>query len=459
MRSIGPKKSKSADMGRSSFFNKQGAGNFFGGGRSFFIQRKAETNAAGNYTGNYTFNPGHDGLDRGFFYQVKKDVADGKLDDAEITALRKEAIDRNGTVMHAELLLMAAMRNAANVKLMQAYTSGSLVIPMSQISQADEDYLTNFGSGPMPIDSTAYSLRMIFSYLGFTKEKISDIRQEYETKATEIVYKYAGKQFADQAGRLIVYSESPPELNWDDVIGAMLNGAADSTPGDRVMAGTVYAVAKKAGHIMAPKILSGELKIDALIPSVYQRVAGNGEASYQYSTDEDVLKSDTFYVQTNLDVLTLRDQALVIHELTHAADDFAAAGSASKKADSLTLETHAYKEQGRYMMDQILADPKAIGYLNDAAAYAHDSPLYYWAMVAAAKDNESKYGATLVSIITHAPMSMSAAAVKTDLGLSAADLEKKVRAELVAYRNKKGKQLYTAGTTTIGGQAGHYFHP
>ena len=121
-----PKNSKPGDPSRSAFFKKGKDQAFFG--KSKTIQRKAETNLSGNYTGNYVFNPGFDGLDRNFFNKVKRAVADGSLSDADITALRKDAIDRNGTVEHAELLLMAAMRNPTNVTAMKSHTSGTLVI-------------------------------------------------------------------------------------------------------------------------------------------------------------------------------------------------------------------------------------------------------------------------------------------------------------------------------------------
>jgi hypothetical protein len=432
---------------------------FFGGQGSFFIQRKAETDSKGNYTGNYIFNPGHDGLDAGFFNKVKKDVRAGVLDDAGIRALRADAIDRNGTVEHAELLLMAAMRNSVNVKRMQGHTTGSLIIPMSDIQQTDEDYLTNFGVEQDPIDTTAYTLRILASLFGLSKEKATDIASELDTRATDLIHKYAGKQFSDQADKLIVYAESDPFVPWDELIDAMLNGAADSTPGDRIMAGTVYAIARKAGNSQAPRIRSGALKIDALIPSVFKRIVGDSGAYYQYTADADVLKADTLYIKTDLDIFKLSAQALVIHELTHAADDAAAAGTTTKQADSLTLETHAYKEQGRYTMDQVLATPAATGLVDQAADYTSGSTLYYWSMVAAAKDDVSKYETVLVTINTHKPMKKTAADVKKDLSTSAADLDKKVRTELVNYRTASGTSSYSAGTTSIGGPAGHYFHP
>ncbi len=127
-----------------------------------------------------------------------------------------------------------------------------------------------------------------------------------------------------------------------------------------------------------------------------------------------------YTIKTDLDIFRLRSQALVIHELTHAADDFAATGSTSTKEDSLKLETHAYKEQGRYVMDQIMTQPTGSGpgYLNAASQYVHDNPLYYWSMVAAAKGDVTKYEATLVSIkYVNAPMTKNRRRCKSGPGV------------------------------------------
>jgi hypothetical protein len=427
-------------------------------GREGTIRRNAERDAAGNYTGNYIFNPGHDNLNRSFFSIIKRNVADGTLDDAEIAALRTNAVARNGTIMHAELLLMAAMRNPVNVALMQAHRSGPLVISMINITQADRDYITNFGRESLPLDVIVLNLRLMAAMLGLSTERVEDVEQELSLAAEQQIMQHAGAQFADQASKLVVSAEfSDPKVPLTEILVAMLNAASDSTAGDKVMAGSIYDVAKKANHPMAERILSGALKVDAMIPSVYRRVAGSGDASYTYSTDENVRKSDTLYVPTSLDIFQLDDRALIIHELTHAADDFAVTGR--QQVDSLTLETHAYKEQGKYMMDQILAQPpgRATGFINTASQYTNQGPLFYWLMVAAAKDDTTRYEQVLVDINTAAPMSMTTAAIRADLGLTTVVLDTRVRTELVAYRDRRGNQLYTAGTTTVDGAAGHYF--
>jgi hypothetical protein len=449
-----------------SFFGKEGNGpshgtaqpkQHFFRGNSQAIQTKPEVNAAGNLTGNYSFDPGHDGLGRSFFLKVKKAVSDGTLSDDEIGALRKDAIDRNGTVIQAELLLMAAMRNPPNVTLMQSYRHGSLIIPMSQIRKADEDYLTDFGRDSLPLDIIALEGQKILANLGLIGKTPDDAQNELDGDANDHILEYAGKQFDTQANRLIVTAMSKPEVSLVEILQAMLNAASDSTPGDRVMAGLVYYVARKANHPMTSSILSGALKVDGLIPSVYRRIAGGGSASYQ-TMSTDVLKADTIYVPTSLDIFNLDDRALIIHELTHAAEDFAATGPKSK--DSLNVEARAYKAQGKYMMDEILPQPVAQRDfdLRSAASYANSSQLFYWSMVGAAKDDVSKYESVLVDINTHRPMSMGAPAVKADLGLSLAVIDSNIRRELLNYRDAHGEKIYPGGPANFDGPQGQYFH-
>jgi hypothetical protein len=426
--------------------------------RSNKVSRKAEVGLNGNYTGNYLFHPGQDGLRGSFFYKVKQNVADGPLNDIEIAALRKDAIDRNGTIIHAELLLMAAMRNPVNVRLMKAHMKGSLSIPMNQILQSDQDYLTNFGRGYLPNDIISTNIRLIEAMIGISNENAGMVDMELRDKTKKQILEHAGAQFAEQAGRLYFDAESTqPEIPLTVILSAMLNGASDSTPGDKVLAGIVYSVARRANHPMADHILSGKLKVDALTPEAYNKMVKKGEAYYVYSTDIDTLKSDTLYMPTYLDIWSLSDRSLIIHELTHAAEDFATIGG-RRDMDSLGLETRAYKAQGRFMMDQILASPDAPSLIESASEYSKQSPLYYWSMVAAAKDNIHRYEDVLVTVNSANPMSKPKADIMADFGLLYWDIDSRVKRELLAYRDKKGKQVYFNDLTSVEGATGHYFH-
>jgi hypothetical protein len=421
------------------------------------IKRVAEKDPTGTrFTGNYIFNPGHDGLSSGFFNMIKRFVADGTLSDTEIRALRKDAIDRNGSVLHAELLLMAAMRNPVNVVFMQAHRGGSLILSMSNIREPDKDYVINFDRGQLPPELADPLSRLALAALGLSGETIAEAWESMNRTAQKRIEEIAGKQFEDQAGKLIVSAAyTKPEIPLTEVLTAMMNSAADSTPGDQVMAGIVYVIARRYNHPTAPFILNGRIKVDALIPSVYTRLLGGGEASYIYSTDEDVHKSNTVYVPSNVDILALDERALIIHELTHAEDDLNRPSEGL--SDSLNLESRAYEAQGRYMMDEIIAAAGAPGLVATASGYVNLGNLYYWSMLLAAKKETSRYETVFLNVCTSAPASKNQTAVKNDLALTEATISANIRASLLAYRTPGGQQLYTAGNTRLGGSSGHYF--
>lgn len=421
------------------------------------VKRIAEKDPTGTtYTGNYIFNPGHDGLSSTFFNMIKRFVSDGNLSDAEIRALRKNAIDRNGSVLHAELLLMAAMRNPVNVALMQAHRGGPLVLAMSNILQADKDYVINFDRAAVPPELAHPYLRMLVAALGLSGETVSQARDAMDRVAEQYIQQVAGRQFSDQADKLVVSAGfTNPVVPLHEVVSAMVNAAADSTPGDQIMAGSVYLVARRYGHSTASQILNGTIKVDALIPSVYQRLLHGGDATYSYSTDEDVRKANTLYIPTNTDIFDLADRALIIHELTHAQDDLSR--PTEQLVSSLDLETRAYVAQGRYMLDEIITSAPAPGFVTTASQYVNLGSLYYWSMLLAAKRDTARYEAVFLNVCTSAPALKTQASVRTDLALSEAAISANIRAALLAYRTTGGQQLYTAGNTRLGGGSGHYF--
>jgi hypothetical protein len=235
----------------------------------------------------------------------------------------------------------------------------------------------------------------------------------------------------------------------------MVNAAADSTPGDQVMAGSVYLVARRFGHSTAPQILNGTIKVDAVIPSVYRRLLGSGEAGYSYSTDQDIRKANMLYTPTDLDIFQLDHRALIIHELTHAEDDLSR--STEQQVDSLDLESRAYVAQGRHMLEEIILSAPAPGFVTTASGYVNLGPLYYWSMLLAAKRDTTRYESIFINICTSAPASKTQASVRTDLALTEVAISANIRAALLALRSPYGQAVYTAGNTRLGGGSGHYF--
>lgn len=407
--------------------------------RSSMIQREIELDAANVPTGNYLFRVGG-GITAGFFRRIKRFVGDGALTDNELNALRIYALQVRGSVNHAERLLMAAMLNPVNVPLLQAHGTGALSIVINTITAANRERVRNIGREQIP-DALILQLWTAITTLGVDLERGMVLLAEADAAATTEILRHAGPQFQRQATALIAYMEthSIPSL---EVLGAMLNAASDSSSGDKVMAGIVYVIARTAGHPTAGQIRSGQIKIDALIPRAFRSLtAGNGAGAF-YSpigrTDQE--KGDTLYLPTNLDVAALDSRALVIHELTHAADDAASAGITQRRV--LELEARAYTSQMRYIMDEILAlpaaeQPAAIrGYRRSAT-----SALLQWAMVLAAKGNTAHYRDICTRIIVQDP-SVSEANVVAALAMSEANITTNLENAIDAHPN------YARGTNT-----------
>jgi hypothetical protein len=421
------------------------------------VKRIAEKDATGTrFTGNYIFDAGRDGLSSSFFNMAKRFVRDGGLSDAEIRALRKNAIGRNGSVLHAELLLMAAMRNPANVALMQAHRGGELILAMSNILQADKDYVINFDRATVPPEIAHPNLRLLIATLGLSGETVDEARTAMDRAAEQYILQVAGRQFLDQATKLTVSASfTNPVVPLYEIVEAMVNAAADSTPGDQVMAGSVYLVARRFRHSTASQILNGTIKVDAVIPSVYRRLLGSGEAGYSYSTDQDIRKANVLYAPTDIDIFQLADRALIIHELTHAEDDLSR--STEQQVDSLDLESRAYVAQGRHMLEEILSSAPAPGFVSSASGYVNLGPLYYWSMLLATKRDTARYETTFLNVCVSAPASKTQASVRTDLALTEVAINARIRAALLALRTPAGQALYTQGNTRLGGASGHYF--
>ncbi len=410
------------------------------------VQREAETDASGAHTGNFIFRR------TGFYYNVRRRVADGPLTDEELLALKRNAILRNGTVQHAELLLMAAMLRPENVALLRAHRRGSFILPMADILPAHRDHVMNVDRGQLSAEMLRLRGERDALAEGSAERTAKDeeIRQLAEQRIQD---ELAGSSFADKAIELIMVDTVPQ----DEILEAMLNAASDSTAGDKAMAGIAYVVAKEINHPTAAHLRSGRLHVDALIPRVYRRIVGGGEAAYQYSTTGDVLKANTLYLPTSLSLLPTTNRALIIHELTHAGEDLT---GPQRNVNTIDLEARAYVAQAKYILDRFRANPPHPDSddMHRASFIADDDPVHYWAYYAAAKANQAHYEATLRLILTSDPLNKSAADITADLSKSAAEIDRLLRAAIGAMRTPQGNPLYPPGQTTeIGGPGGHFF--
>ncbi|MBL3617730.1 MAG: DUF4157 domain-containing protein [gamma proteobacterium endosymbiont of Lamellibrachia anaximandri] len=408
--------------------------------RSSMIQREIELDAANVPTGNYLFRVGG-GITAGFFRRIKRFVGDGALTDNELNALRIYALQVRGSVNHAERLLMAAMLNPVNVPLLQAHRAGDLSIPINTITDANRQHVRDIGREQIP-DALMLQLWDAVTTLGLDLERGLALLAEVDAAATREIMQHAGPQFQSQATALIAYMQmhAIPAL---EVLGAMLNAASDSSSGDKVMAGIVYVIARKAGHATAGQIRSGQIKVDALIPRAYRRfTSGNGSgAFYSLMGRTDQEKGDTLYLPTNLNVASIDSRSLVIHELTHAADDAASAGISQRRV--LELEARARTSQLQYTMDEILAlpaagQPAAIREYRQSAA----SVWVQWALILATKGDVARYQEICTRILLQDP-TVSEANVVAALALSVADITTRLEDAIAELPN------YARGTRAV----------
>ena len=139
----------------------------------------------------------------------------------------------------------------------------------------------------------------------------------------------------------------------------MLNGASDSTPGDRAFAGAAFVVARREGMAVDRDILGGRLKIDEVSTTLFDAMGDRAQAMYSPEADGQ-LKGDTLYLPATFDMENLADLGVLVHELQHASDDAAVDRPTSRSR--LEVESAAYERQSRFLMlelEKLTGDARA----------------------------------------------------------------------------------------------------
>lgn len=362
------------------------------------LQREVELDATRTPTGNFLFHIGPN-LTPGFFSRFRQYLADGTLSAEELNRLRLYAIAHRGGLTQAEKLLMAAGLEPANNPLIAAYTTGVLSIPIANITNVNRDIVNNVGRGSLSPDYEASLVQAIMQLLQGNFEGAAAIWANLQEAAIQDIFAIGGTAWRAQAEDLVAFIEIH-HLNAMSVLSAMYAAASDSSAADQLMAGIVYATALQAGHSAASGLASGSIKVDALTSSALAKLTGNagGDAMYVPAGINDRLKSDTLYVPTSLNATSITQRALIIHELTHANDDAAAASI--QASPQINFEMTAYRAQVRYIMDQILnlavADREIEIFSTRRMA---DSPLFQWAYAVEARMNKPRYEAICKTIL------------------------------------------------------------
>jgi hypothetical protein len=129
---------------------------------------------------------------------------------------------------------------------------------------------------------------------------------------------------------------------------AMLNGASDSTPGDRAFAGAVYVIARQEKLPVATDLMARRFKVDEVPRSSLPK---NAEGMYNPSASSGGRKGDTMYLPSDMNFLSLEGQATVVHELTHTAQD--AEKKVPERTPVVEAEQAAFVAEASFYLDAI----------------------------------------------------------------------------------------------------------
>lgn len=326
------------------------------------LRRDVVNDAAGNPV-SFEFRVGID-LTQPFVELAKNLAGDSAISDNDLRMLRKHALDRRGTVDDHERLFMAGLLDPPNVRTLRRTAIGartSITFPIASLSNARLQRVIDLDRKALP---AAVTTPLRESQAAMRDLRIGDMFTrlgEAETAASAEITARAGA-FRAQAAALVAFAHSK-SLSLSSVLRAMLAAASDNSDGDRVLAGTTYAIAAAAGHPLESDLLGGRIKVDALIPRAFARLPGidpNLVAFYVTAAQGSGMKGDTLYLKTDIDIANLRDRSTVIHELEHAQQDKAASPTARPGFPVKNrLELRAYRAQGRYILDQIASQRPA----------------------------------------------------------------------------------------------------
>ncbi|GAA4276787.1 hypothetical protein [Aquimarina mytili] len=356
---------------------------------------------------------------------------------------------------------MAAMRKQENIDVMLADKNKHLTLSMKKIPVIDRNHVVNVDRQVLSNKLLILRIKEFFTELGLTKLNLDDIKTDIIEMIISEMEKSNSKKFKNHVMELIMYlygGNKPPLVSGQEVLFAMINASSDSTKGDKVMAGKAYIIAKEYNHPMASKILNGSLKIDALIPRVYKRLIGRGKAGYVPSTRGELLKADTLYLPTNLSLDNLSHRALIIHELTHANEDFEVTLGKHKLVNEIDMEMRAYKAQVKYIIDHYVSKKSFSELAKVIVSHKRSDPLFYWAYISVLKRNITTHKGFL-DTISNAKKDRKLLKIKSDLSKPLTEIDKKLRAGIINLTGRNRRKVYSKSKNILlEGNAGHFYH-
>ena len=389
-------------------------------------------------------------LELSFVTLAQRLLGGGALHERGLSALREEALRQRGTVDDHERMFMAGLTdpaNAARLAALPVQAGAAVTFPLASI-RAGYRRVADLGREAVPATVTAPLARAQAAAQRLDPVAVLTESKAAATAAEREIRARATNQFAGPAAELVAYAGSVG-VPLTDVLAAMLAAASDSSPGDRVFAGIVYAIAAAAGHSTAPDILAGRVKVDALVPTAFARLPAPAgfKAFYVTTAQKSGAKGDTVYVMTTLDVTDLPDRSTVVHELTHVEQD--RGGQGLQGQPTLPTEAQGYLAQGRYLLEQVASAPAAERAGLAGGMAMRLTALETQGMLIEALNDRARYEPVMVLIGAAAqPAAVPAATIKARLNLGAAALTKEM-SNLVtrAYQLQPGQVSAVNGLT------------
>jgi len=418
------------------------------------IRRRVVNDAAGK-PASFEFRIGTE-VTRSFAELARRLTAGGSISDDGLRALRNHALQRRGTVGDNERMFMAGLMDPANVVILQAASlsaGGSITIPLRSISAARMQHVIDLDREDMPESITDSLTESLEALRGLRIGEAMHHLASAEAAASEEIMASAGS-FRPQARRLIAYAQAS-NIMLSTVLRAMYAAASDNTSGDKVLAGSSYAIAAAGGSLMAGDLLNGSLKVDALIPRAFARLpglTGNETAIYITAAMASGLKGDTIYLQTSLNIENLRDRSAVIHELRHAAQDKAASAAGPPQFSAKEqMELSAYRTQARYILDQMVSQTPEERRRSAAQVISPTHSILFGALVLEGQNSPARYRSILELIFgaASAPFHRSPAQIRRIMALPSATIETAVLQDI-----RTGYGLAAGETGVVEGLAG-----
>lgn len=261
----------------------------------------------------------------------------GALDDNGVAALREAALSGDETIDDNERMFIAALLEPGNAKKWHAkghrgLLSGQKIeFDAASITAANRARVRDFGRGTTPTRVRLKESGDENAHAAALKEDIVDLAGPFATTARDALALADGAKVTHIA---LYY--------------AMLNGASDSTPGDRAFAGAVYVIARRERLPVAADLMAGRVKVDQVPRSSLPKDA---EGMYQPRANASGRKGDTVYLPSDLQFLSLVGQGTVVHELTHVAQD--AQANSPAEVPVVEAEFPAFRAEARFLLHAI----------------------------------------------------------------------------------------------------------